>query len=660
MLVTKANFKEACDEIKQHAELIVDTETTGLKILEGSDMSCGIGIGGLDSTEEWYFPTRMEKYKKNITPEQLKIVIGIISKAKAIINQNLKFDIRVLSKDGLKKWTQIEMIDLMPMQRLCFPEKFPDMDLVALIERLYGGGMADFDLGFKKYLKANKFERFSQAKAEIISEYCCKQVFYCKGIYKHLKKILEETKQTRIWKLEIETTMSLLEMEFEGVDIDLEYCVQARDQIVVESTELKKKAWAIAGEEFNLQSSTQISRIMNSMGIHSPIKTPTGKEAWNDAAVSALDNPLASTIREHRTLEKLRNTYFDPFIDSGGRIYCNFCNWRAITGRLSCSHPNLQNIPRFMKILGAKVSEESEKTKYIKQMMAASAASTTGVTIGGSSSSSWAFTGDESYNDETESLIAVRRSFITEPGYTLYCFDFSQMEIRVLLSYISGGQEVLALMQDKENPLDFHAFMAKQIYAVDETHPDFKFFRQMSKGITFGLIYGMSLKTMAQSIGKDKNEARILKQKYFEKLEGIEEFILQVQETVRERGYIFNKYGRRYYLDAQKAYVGVNYLIQGTTADLVKERMNDVVKELRACESKVLVQIHDELLCKIKDTEALTVVPLIVDTLERNAIIPLKVDVAMCSPSWAHKREIDLNAKSGPKVKPKKKLRVKA
>lgn len=634
MLVTSANFKEACKEFSAWPELVVDTETTGLDILGGKAMSCGIGVGGLHSTEEWFFPTRMEGYKGNISKKQLGSVLDLIGKAKIIINQNIKFDIKVLEKDGLSNWRDIELQDLMPMQRLCFHEKFPDMDLVNLIERLYGEGMADFDRGFKKYLKANKFARFSQAEPELIASYCCQQVFYCKGIYLHLRKMLEDTKQMRIWKLEIETTKALLEMEVVGVDIDIDYCNESREKIAAEAESMRKKAYEIAGEEFNLQSPLQMGRVMNAMGVHSPRTTPTGAEAWGDDVISLLDNPLASIIREHRTLEKLNNTYFEPFIESGGKVYCDFCNWRAVTGRLSCKHPNLQNIPRFLKKLGVKESQESEKKKYIKQMVEAN--------VGGSSSSSWAFTGDESFDDESENLIAVRRAFIVEPGYKLFSFDFSQMEIRVLLSYISGGPAVLAKMQDKDDPLDFHSYMAKQIYGIDESHSDFKFFRQLAKGITFGLIYGMSLKSLAATIGKPRNEARELKRTYFEKLEGIEDFILTVQRTVTDRGYIFNKYGRRYYLSSDKAYVGVNYLIQGTTADLVKDRMNHVVNELRPYKSKVLIQIHDELLCKIHNSEAEEVVPMIARILEENEIIPLKVDIAECSPSWSHKREIKL------------------
>jgi len=640
MLINTDNFNEGLDELKQFTDYVIDTETTGLDVLgPGDAWACGIGVAGLQDINEYYFAVRMEGYKKNLTKKQRSILMKMLSKAKVIINTNLKFDMKVLIKDNLVNWQNMALHDIYPLKRLCAKGKFPGFELTEMIAQYYGEECIVFDKEFKDYLRKNKFERFSQADPEKIAFYCCEQVKYCRGIYLRLVKEVENSKQVKVWQLEVETTKSLLEMELEGIETDQGYCEWSSKSLRLSAEECQKKVFDMVGKEFNLQSAPQVGKIFSGMGIHSSMKTPTGREAWGDAAITLLDNPVATLIREHRTLEKLRNTYFDDFLRSGGTVHCNFSNWTTVTGRLSCRQPNLQNVPRFWKVLGATDDKESTKQKYIKQMLTATAESTSGVSIGGHGSTGWAYTGDESFDDNKEGLIAVRRAFVSPKGFRLFSYDFSQMEIRVLLSYIDGGEEVLKLMNDKDNPLDFHSFMAKRIYSITESDIDFKFFRTMAKGITFGLIYGMGLKTLAASIGKPKDEAKRLKQLYFEKLPGVEEFIKAVEATVRERGYVFNKYGRKYYIDMNKAYVGVNYLIQGTAAEIVKERMNEVVKYLRDHQSKCLVQIHDEILVKIHDSEH-DVIKDLVDILEENSVVPLRVDVAECYPSWAHKRSV--------------------
>jgi len=637
MLINRDNFKEGLEAIKEFTEYVIDTETTGFKILGGEDWACGIGVCGVSGTDEYYFALRMEsKYKKNLTKPQRKALMAQLSKATMITNANLKFDMKVLIKDGLANWQNMKLHDIYPMKRLCSQGKFPGFELTEMITQYYGLGHIDFDKEFKDYLRKNKYKKFSLADPDKIAFYCCEQVKYSRGIYQRLLKEVVDSGQEKVWKLEVDTTMALLEMELEGIPTDLKYCQWASENLKKSADECCQKVYGMVGHEFNLQSAPQVGKVFADLGIHSPLKTPTGKEAWGDAVITLLNHPVATLIREHRTLEKLRNTYFDDFIEDGGTVHCNFSNWTTITGRLSCKNPNLQNVPRFWKVLGAEDGDESTKKQYINQMLAASVES--GGVIGGHGSTGWAYTGDESFDDSKEGLIAVRRAFVAPPGYRLYSYDFSQMEIRVLLSYIEDGEEVLELMNDKEHPLDFHSFMAKRIYSIDETNSDFKFFRTMAKGITFGLIYGMGLRTLAASIGRSKSEARELKMLYFEKLPGVEKFIHEVEETVRRRGWVKNKYGRKYYIELNKAYVGVNYLIQGTAAEIVKERMNALVTYLRPYKTKCLVQIHDEVLVKVhEDDQAL--IPIIRTTMEENNVIPLRVDVAECWPSWAHHKE---------------------
>jgi DNA polymerase-1 len=144
-------------------------------------------------------------------------------------------------------------------------------------------------------------------------------------------------------------------------------------------------------------------------------------------------------------------------------------------------------------------------------------------------------------------------------------------------------------------------------------------------------------------MGRSMDEAKEFREIYFSKLKGSKEFIDTVAKKVQTRGYVFNKYDRRYFIPMSKSYVGVNYLVQGTTGDLVKDRMNSVFEYLYDMKSKILNQIHDELVIEIHESEEKEVVHEVVRLLEYNPIgIPLKVDVAKCIPSWAHKIDVEL------------------
>jgi len=259
--------------------------------------------------------------------------------------------------------------------------------------------------------------------------------------------------------------------------------------------------------------------------------------------------------------------------------------------------------------------------------------------IGGSSSSSWGYTGDSSEFEEG-GFISVRRVFINESDRLLFSFDFSQMEIMCLIYYLPNREEIYEVIR---KGVDFHSYMAQQIFEVQLDDPNFKLFRQFAKGITFGLIYGMGLKTLASAIGKTVEEAKQIRETYYNRLKGVKSFIQNVQRKVRQQGYVRNLYGRMYYIDPEFAYKGVNYIIQGSSAEIVKDRMSVSVDYLKDKKSKIILQIHDELLILVHKDE-LHELKVVKNILESNKFeIPLKVEVKRCTHSWADKVEYELN-----------------
>jgi len=223
------------------------------------------------------------------------------------------------------------------------------------------------------------------------------------------------------------------------------------------------------------------------------------------------------------------------------------------------------------------------------------------------------------------------------------------MEVRVFLSYVDTPaiNELL-----NRSDVDFHSEAAKLAFKVDEDHARFKEYRQAAKAITFGTIYGIGNKKLAQQINTTPQEAGAYKKSYFEGMKGAKQFIEDVSKKIfytsstkvggdGRTGFVRNKYGRVYQLNRDFAYKGVNYLVQGTSADLLSERMVEVDKYLDNKKSNLLLQVHDEIICEIHESELDDVPHKIKELLMTNTLdIPLEVDMELLNPSWATKADL--------------------
>ena len=601
MIVTADNFEEAISTLAEYDTWCVDVETNGVDPYSFHQI-CGVGILGYreDTSQTYYFPFR-HLTGGNLGQGALDMLITAMNKVTTLLGYNIKFDLRFLEKEGLIIDHQ-KLIDVIVLVRLCADTEVREFGLTPTITRYFGAAHSEYDIETKKVLKTNKWNKdFSSAPVDLLGPYCEKDVFYTMEVYFDCIRRIQDMQQEQVMELESELTKVLYHMEGRGISVDKKYAQKAMTKIDQRREVVANKVWALSGEEFNLASSQQVGEMFNAKGIHSPVKTPKGKESWSESALVQINDPLAGLIRQYRSLEKLKSTYLEPYIEVD-TLHTTFCNWVVVTGRLSSRSPNLQNIPRTHFNLADKELTDAER-EVVKGRIEA-IVSTKGGTFSDDLEDdvldTWGFVGDESFDEADEHQVAIRRLFVPRENYSLIGFDYSQMEVRVFLSYLQNESLDELMAQDD---IDFHAETAKNAFNMEATNPEFKFYRQMAKNITFGIIYGIGNKRLALQLRTSPKEASAYKRKYFQGIKGAKEFIDKVSQTIEDRGWVRNRYGRLYQIPEALAYKGVNYLVQGTSADILNERMLKVYDYLKDKKSNMLLQVHDEIVCEIHDDE---------------------------------------------------------
>jgi len=642
-VVTNSVFTQEINKLESALEveptLVVDVETNGLDPF-GVNQICGVGVGQTSESGLYqYYPFR-HHLGENLPLDNLVSLIDLLNHSvKQYIGYNLKFDLHFLEKDGLIPIDK-KLIDVIVMVRLVEHSDIKDLGLTPTAKRNYGDSAVQYDIDTKKQLRSNKWNKdFSMAPPSFLGEYCKKDVALTARIYNDYLRKIKKTDQMNVFDFENDLTSVLYTMEKRGVAIDRDYARQSEVLILERQNEVREEVYKLAGREFNISSPAQIGEIFTEFGIESPVKTPKGQDSWSEAALVNINHRMAGLVRQYRTLDKLRSTYIEPYKDIQV-MHTSFCNWGTATGRLSSREPNLQNIPRNHFKLQERTLNADEKAEVLGKI--AATVSAKGVTLNADLSddvlNTWSFVGDESFNSQDKSQISIRRLFIPRPKYSLVGFDYSQMEVRVFMSYFRN--ETIDEILNKDD-VDFHSEAAKLAFQVDESSDKFKEYRQAAKAITFGTIYGIGNKKLAQQLSTTPKEAGKYKKQYFAGMKGSKEFFDKVVATVTARGWIKNKYGRHYRIDPKFAYKGVNYLVQGTSADLLSERMLKVDEYLQDKESNLLLQVHDEIICEIHDSELETVPYKIRDILEINTLnIPLKVDMEIFQGSWAVKKDL--------------------
>lgn len=405
------------------------------------------------------------------------------------------------------------------------------------------------------------------------------------------KKLKEEGLYDLFSTLEVPLSEVLSDIELTGVKIDCAYLKELSTEMTRDMHALEKEIYAIAGEEFNINSPKQLQVILfEKLKLSSFKKTKTGFST-NVQVLTELANvhPLPEKILEYRQFQKLLSTYVDilpTLADKNNRIHTTFRQTIAATGRLSSSDPNLQNIP-IRTDLGRKI----------------------------------------------------RKAFIAEEGYKLLSADYSQIELR-MLAHFSDDPALTAAF--KETDTDIHTRTASLIFSKTPEEVTAQE-RRIAKTVNFGVIYGMGPFKLSQDLKISRKEASGFIERYFETYSNVDSFMKGLEATAKDTGYLQTLSGRkRYFPELQSSNrvlyeaakrEAINFPIQGSAADLIKIAMLNIAAELkkRKLSSRMVLQIHDELLLEVKEEETKEVTHLVVDEMQNvlKLKVPLKVEAGI-------------------------------
>jgi DNA polymerase-1 len=635
MLVnTPEQFYESLNKFTRM--MVVDIETDGLDVWQDNRL-CGIGIC-TQNEETFYYPFRhddanypllsMLEGPLNLPLTLLPILFDQLYQCDAIIGHNLKFDLTGMMQDGFVLPDSVKTIDTLVASRLRFHDSYDPLDLESVVEALFPNEPAlRWKREFKDYLKKSKSDTYDKAHPKIMAEYCERDCLMTLRIWHKLYDYICETAQDTLWEQEAALLRVVWNMEREGLYFDRQYALDKAAQLKSRIIELGNEICSDLGQTINVGSTQQLTVAMNSLGIHSPKLTKAKKQSWDNDALMKLGHPVGAKILAYRSFIKMVGTYLEPPLKwNDDRMHPSFNQARPITGRFSCSNPNLQNL-----INGSFLIRNDSVDHEAAQALADS------VLGGADASDEFAGLIAQAYTG-TDNEVSVKRLFVPPPGYSLFLYDFDQMEMRVFADYIND-EHTNHLLENEH--FDFHKYVATEVWGAKPGTPLWKFYRKLAKAINFGLIFCVGDEKLGLKINKTTDEARQYKFDYFRMFPKAGAFIQEVIATVKKRGYVFNRFNRKYYIDADRAYVGVNYLIQGTSADIVKNRMIACSNYLKDLKSKMVVQVHDELVFYVHDDE-LSFVPKelkrIIEERQIKTFLPVKVERG--NPSWIEKAPV--------------------
>lgn len=477
------------------------------------------------------------------------------------VGHNIKYDYHVIRRYGIE--VQAPMFDTMIAHYLINPDAKQSMDALSELYLQYTPVSIEVLIG-----KKGKNQRtMADLRPEEISDYACEDA----DITLQLKELFEPEIQKDhlkdlFYDMEMPLVPVLAAMEREGIAIDSAGLRAYSKELESALAELDGSIKDAAGMDFNIDSPRQLGDVLfEHLKISSKAKkTKTGQYATGEDVLQKMihDHPIIGMILDYRQLRKLKNTYVDPLPEMtdpvDGRIHTNYMQTVAATGRLSSNNPNLQNIPI-----------RSEKGREI------------------------------------------RRAFISRgEGFKLMAADYSQIELRIIAA-LSGDKNMIAAFQSGQ---DIHAATAAKVFHVpiDEVTRDQ---RSSAKAVNFGIIYGQSAFGLSQNLNISRTEAKQIIDSYFEQYSTIKDYMDGAVAQAREKGYVETIMKRRRYLkdiNSANAVVrgfaernAINAPIQGSAADVIKLAMIAVFRAMQKeqLKSKMLLQVHDELVFDVHESE---------------------------------------------------------
>ncbi|MCS7082181.1 MAG: DNA polymerase I [Bacteroidota bacterium] len=565
-------------------QLAVDTETTGLDALEAD-------LVGLSLSDRPRFGRYVPIPLPDGTPASV-VLKGLSTlwgdPDRQWVGHNLKYDLLVLRRAGLAEPAG-RLFDTMLAHYLLEPEAPHDLDTLAQSLLHYRTVPIEDLIG----RRGPEQRSMREVPLERIAPYACEDADVALQLSRFLERRLREEGLDHIAeRIEFPLIPVLAEMEWTGVKIDPEVLAEIGAQIDRELADLEARIYEAAGCVFTIQSPKQLAEVLfKRLGLKPRGRTPTGQWSTSERVLEelAMEHRLPGLILDYRSLAKLKSTYVEALPKlirpQTGRVHTSFNQTTTATGRLSSSNPNLQNIP-----VRSELGRE------------------------------------------------IRRAFVPEPGWWLLSADYSQIELRV----IAALSQDTTLIEAFEEGDDIHTHTAMRVFQVprEAVSPEM---RRKAKEVNFGIPYGVSAFGLAQRLRIPVEEARRIIDEYFRQFPRVNQYIQQTLEKARQLGYVETLLGRRRYVPgiydrnpnvrSAAERMAINMPIQGTAADMIKLAMVDLHRLFRerGYRTRMILQVHDELLFEVPEEELEPVRELVRQTMEQALPlgVPIQVEIGV-------------------------------
>lgn len=570
-------FNELITELNSVDEFCFDTETTGLVAFEADIVGLAFST---KPHQGYYVPFELDFEKSKAILQKFQ---SIFSSSKLKIAQNLKYDIQVLKRYGID--VNEPLFDTMLAHYLIEPEMRHNMNILSEAYLFYQPVSIETLIG-----KKGK-EQSSMASVDVnaIKEYAVEDADITLQLKQKLKPELDAKNVASVFNdIEVPLVKVLADIETEGVAVDIDFLKKYAVELEAQSDNIKKEIYQHAGEEFNISSPLQVGKILfeKLKLVDKPKTTKTGQYQTDEETLTTLasEHEIVQKILDYRQLQKLLGTYVNAIPDlvnkNTGRVHTSFNQAVAATGRLSSNNPNLQNIPV-----------------------------------------------------RTDMGREIRRAFVAkDKDHTLLSIDYSQIELRV----IAHASNDAGMIEAFNKNIDIHTATAAKVFGVELDKVD-KEMRRKAKTVNFGIIYGISAFGLSQRIAIPRKEAKEIIDNYFVQFPGIKSYMDATINLAREHGYVETLKGRRRYIrdiNSKNATVrgfaernAINAPIQGSAADMIKLAMINIHNWLEKSDykTKMILQVHDELLFEVPNNELEAVTPVLKKLMEE--AMPLNVPV---------------------------------
>ena len=583
-IATEQQLDEWLEKIIQAELVSIDTETTSLEVMDAQLVGISMAITPHEAVYlplAHHYPGAPDQLNRELALQKLQPWLESPRHKKA--GQNLKFDQHIFANHGIA----LAGISEDTLLQSYVIESHKPHDLENMVLR-------HLDLKTVPYAevvgKGAKQIGFDQVDLETATRYAAEDADITLQLQQFFAPQLHGKLNAVYRNIELPVREVLFKMERNGVLIDSAKLARQSHELGSKLMEIEAQAFAAAGQPFNLNSPKQLQEILfDKLGIPSKKKTATGSRSTDEEVLQelALDYPLPKILLEHRSLSKLKSTYTDklPLMVNRrtGRVHTSYSQAVAVTGRLASSEPNLQNIP-------VRTAEGRR----------------------------------------------IREAFIASPESRIVSADYSQIELRIM-AHLSGDEGLLRAFANGE---DIHRATAAEVFgvALDEVSSEQ---RRFAKVTNFGLIYGMSAFGLAAQLNIERDAAKQYIDRYFARYPGVKNYMDDTRLQAKENGYVETVFGRRLWLPeingangmrrqaAERA--AINAPMQGTAADLIKLAMIAVQNwlEQEKLASKLIMQVHDELVLAVPQTELALVKEKLRDLMCHVAALKVPLEVGL-------------------------------